>query len=201
MMKEGFTRQRRNLISFSIALLFLEASKLRFEKINILGNEFQVGDPVAIYIGLWVALFYFLIRFYQYAHDLEERKLGRFFNDTLKRYAQIVAFKKVLKSKGVNRFAKTSEGYVKFRFERMSVFSMGKSWETKIDFFRSEQKKHGISTNLTEDFDVTINRNELILPRIKAFIKTCIYTTYFTEYILPPLIFLLPVFYKIKSFV
>jgi hypothetical protein len=63
----GFIRQRRNLMIVSLVLLFSELAELEISKLSVFGNDLLIGEPRAISGALWVAGFYWLLRFYQYS--------------------------------------------------------------------------------------------------------------------------------------
>lgn len=65
-----FIRQRRNLMGISIIVLFVTYSGLQFNKLNILGNEFTISNPRIINYSLWIAFAYWLMRYFQYMHEL-----------------------------------------------------------------------------------------------------------------------------------
>lgn len=77
--RDGFVRQRRNLIIMSLVVLFSELAGLKIEKISIFGNEATIGKPELVTITLWIFLFYWLIRYYQYFHEIGDKGfLGSF---------------------------------------------------------------------------------------------------------------------------
>ena len=66
---DGTLRQRRNLILFTTAQVFVHLADVEFgNEINFLGSVLHIGNPGAIplFLGLFQA--YFLWRFYQYFH-------------------------------------------------------------------------------------------------------------------------------------
>src|SRR2546429_8825377 len=71
-----FQRQRRVLVPMSLLLVFYEASGVRIEQITILGNTFPITDPSLVPVGLWIAWFYFCVRYYQYFRDLPDREFS-----------------------------------------------------------------------------------------------------------------------------
>ena len=64
--REDFVRQRRNVIAISVVLMIAELVGIRFERISLLGNSFELVNPNGAMIALWVIYFYFLVRYYQY---------------------------------------------------------------------------------------------------------------------------------------
>lgn len=68
--REGFIRQRRNLIVSSLVLLFAETSELSINKLSVFGNELAITKPTTVVIALWIAYGYWLYRYYVYFHDI-----------------------------------------------------------------------------------------------------------------------------------
>jgi len=67
--RASFLRQRRNLMTISVVNLFVSLVGIKLEKLNVFGNEFAVQSPHYIVGGLWVAFFYWLVRYFQALHD------------------------------------------------------------------------------------------------------------------------------------
>ena len=66
-MSEGLTRQRRNLFVLSAMIWFLNYGGVKIERLGVLGFEFQyITNLSAIYLSLWLAWGYFVLRYYQY---------------------------------------------------------------------------------------------------------------------------------------
>ena len=65
-MSASLIRQRRNLITISLIIMFLLYSGVNISKINIFGIEFSTPDHDSIMNTLWLIWLYFLIRYYQY---------------------------------------------------------------------------------------------------------------------------------------
>lgn len=74
--RNGFIRQRRNLIVISLVLLFAETSELSINKLNVFGNELLIRNPVIVTAALWIAYIYWLWRYYVYFHDLGDKGFG-----------------------------------------------------------------------------------------------------------------------------
>src|SRR3989344_6953987 len=73
--REGFIRQRRNLMIISLVLLFAESAELTISKLNIFGNELLIVHPATITTALMIAYLYWLWRYSQFLHDLGELHL------------------------------------------------------------------------------------------------------------------------------
>lgn len=83
LIRNGFIRQRRNLIVISLVLLFAETSELSINKLNVFGNELLIRSPFIVTVALWITYFYWLWRYYVYFHDLGDKGFGNKFGTRL----------------------------------------------------------------------------------------------------------------------
>ena len=70
--RDGFIRQRRNLLIISLVLLFAETAELKLQKLNVFGTELAIGNPVIVNFALWTVFVYWFWRYYVYFHDLDD---------------------------------------------------------------------------------------------------------------------------------
>lgn len=75
-MNADFTRQRRNLIAFSVALTILYVLDVHVTTINLLGNSLDLKNPRAVYSLLWMTWAYFLYRYFVHARELVPPSYG-----------------------------------------------------------------------------------------------------------------------------
>lgn len=68
--REGFIRQRRNLMIMSIVMFFAQYVGLEFKQINFLGNQAEITDSSSVIVFLWFLLWYWLVRYGEYLHEL-----------------------------------------------------------------------------------------------------------------------------------
>jgi hypothetical protein len=108
-MKEGFNRQRRNLIITSIILYIIEFAEPQLTQLSILGNVFVIGNPQFIVVLLWVALGYFLLRYWQYFNGLNDVSIRQYFKTQLQSYASSRAAKVIYDNDGVAGFTITDQ--------------------------------------------------------------------------------------------
>lgn len=59
---------------------FLNIAGGEIKKLNFLGNQIEFANPDTIPLALGLALTYFLVRFLQYAHDIEDEGLKKRFH-------------------------------------------------------------------------------------------------------------------------
>ena len=60
-------------MGISLILGFYLQAGLSMEKLNVFGNEVKLADPVVAERALWIAWAYFLVRYLQHMHDLDNR--------------------------------------------------------------------------------------------------------------------------------
>ena len=58
--REGFIRQRRNLMVMSGVVFFAQYVGLEFKEISFLGNQATITDSSHVMVFLWGLLFYWL---------------------------------------------------------------------------------------------------------------------------------------------
>ena len=68
---EAFIRQRRNLLLTSIVLFLINFAGIEIpNKLTIATNQYDISDPIIIYMFIWTILFYFLWRYMQFFFNL-----------------------------------------------------------------------------------------------------------------------------------
>ena len=70
-----FLRQRRNLNIISVVLLLLEWSSVDFRNAKAFDIEMTFKHPEVVPVALWIAGFYWLLRYYQYFRKTEYSNL------------------------------------------------------------------------------------------------------------------------------
>lgn len=72
--RQGFDRQRRNLILFSILLLFLESTGASIERLNFVVTTLTVEHTEIAKLFIWLILAYFILRYFQYMNELQDNE-------------------------------------------------------------------------------------------------------------------------------
>ncbi len=83
---ENFVRQRRNIILISIVLILFDFADIQIGKVSILGTNLIIGNPDIIHYFMWIMWTYFLIRYYQYFVQEENKQIKDTFNDKFKEF-------------------------------------------------------------------------------------------------------------------
>lgn len=80
MIEEHFNKLRRNLVLMSVLVLFVNVTGAKLNKVNLLGNEITLPNPDSLPLYMAIVLLYFLVRYVQYMHDIEDKQFRtRFF--------------------------------------------------------------------------------------------------------------------------
>lgn len=191
---DGFIRQRKNLIAVSLLLIFAETSGIEINKINLLGNEVSLKNPNIVYIILWMALFYWFARYYQYFRNLKDKGFKTTFFESMDALVSKIAFKNLFNDPN---FIKTieQEGKKHRAFSRKyHIYKRSlKHYEGAAEFLIGHVPDSGISKREK----VIVEFPQLIIPLIRSFSHVLIHTRLFTEYISPFLFFLTPIIYKV----
>lgn len=196
----GFVRQRRNLMIISLVLLFSETAELKIEKLSAFGNELVIGKPYAINAALWVAGFYWLMRFYQYSRP----KVASMLHGTIYPRAQEKALPVALKLL-LAKYPEFKEPYPDLPGAKPEISArtytfkghMRQYLDLEIELQKAASSgTNGIASGLGTH-NVRIEGWPLRKLRLRAWIYLVIHTRHFTEYILPYALFALPVAYGI----
>ena len=76
-----FFKRRRNLIAGSLLVTFVNLAGTEITQLNIFGNKFTIDNPKIIPVSFGIMLFYFTVRYFQYAHDIENKGFKKRFRD------------------------------------------------------------------------------------------------------------------------
>jgi hypothetical protein len=182
----SFVRQRRNLIAVSILLVIAQQTGITIDQINLLGNEFKLLSAYSVASLLWIPAIYWMIRYYQAVRDLGDlgfaNKLSGVLNRTL------------LPRRAFQQYLRTAD-----RPRDMSEASKA-TWDEPevahdLTGYRVKLKVHwhdaGRYTSASPD--VFISHKEARWPVIRGWIYVLFHTSLFTEYALPPILFLIAV--------
>ena len=80
------------MLAISIALVFIKFSGVQIQELIFLGINFgTLENPQAIYVGIWILYFYFLVRYYQYYMQEGRAKLQDAINAIIEPKLQRIA--------------------------------------------------------------------------------------------------------------
>jgi hypothetical protein len=188
--REGFKRQRRNLMIVSVVLLFAQTSGITINKLNVFGNELEIPNPIVINRWLWVLWGYWLWRYYNFYHDMGGKGFARERHKVLNDLVPKYFFRKLLRNtiplaypnrEGAKFYGVDIYGYRPFSYDLLVKIQFA---DDSIEGF-----KDVISLRNPED------RVPLILMNVRALVHIVLHTHLFSEYILPYILAALPLIY------
>jgi len=201
---QAFVRQRRNLMSISIVLLFYEFTGLRMNVLNVFGTTIQLEHPQRVTSILWFAAVYWLVRFYQHSNIgplLGSARQGAY------AYCK-PAILKVLRRDEPSLFAVDDSrivGRPKIIISDLTLVEQGGGLFGFFDYDVEVEKRitvmdSGVGSKKSKH-RVSIRGVILYFMVFRAFIVTSIRTPLFTDLVLPYIFFCFPIFYLcFKSF-
>ncbi len=193
---EGFLRQRRNLMVMNLVLILYYTADLEFTRFNILGNEITIGNPLAVPIILWVILIYWFMRYLQYFLDLDDRSYRQKYNDTYDFYIKRHYTKKI------NADPVELERLGKFEGKQKVVKAFGINSYNREPLWAKFEYTYFITHMRSGDVEALNNRVskmvevegvEVMPIYLWSMFSGIFLTTYFSEYILPIILFLIAV--------
>jgi len=214
-LRNGFIRQRRNLILISLVLLFAETSELSISKLNVFGNELLIRNPVIITVALWVGWFYWSWRYYSYFHDLGEKGFGGRLREKLKpMLRRWVKMRFAADQSWRDEIAKAARQSVAFDAIDKELSQRPHSWEILevTPLGQTQFREIPMQARMRLLFDqgdaTVISPNEghanfsskgfnAMMFNIRAGLRVLIQTHIFSEYFLPFLIASAPLLYRL----
>lgn len=199
----GFVRQRRNLLIVSLVLLFSEISSLSIEKLNVLGNELSIGEPRAVSGALWILGVYWLWRFYTYSRPRVANAISGTIYHRVEEICLPTAIATVLRLHPHfrERFGELPDLEPKFEITNYTFYGQMRDY---LDMEVEISKNAGTPTRaISQSLGKTrlrITGSELASLRIRAWIHMIIHTQQFSDYLLPYVLFYLPVVYAAYQF-
>lgn len=198
--RQGFVRQRRNLIGISLVLLLYERLGIVIETINIFGNIARISNPSSLLVLLWIAWIYFLVRYYQYFRDVGDKGFYHAAFEKLRGLVRPRAQKKFQRWLIQNKENLFPDAVSPLRIEFRRVDLVENFWrhwkltmEVEVAFEANEQSQGNVHTSQSlKNREVDLFWSELIWPRIRSAWHVLINTRLVTEYVGPFAIGLLP---------
>lgn len=184
---KGFIRQRRNLIVTSLILIVAQYANVEIEQLNFFGNVAKLSRTIPLTLLVWIVFVYFLLRYIQYFHDLDDKSLsntiGFRFHQTLngalvRRYA--AAYEEAASKFAEAPIAEKVPPQVSVH--RMSTFGCAGtvSYYVKIKSDLGEIITKQIGH---ESFHLLFK--DVVALRVGTFIESVVLYRFFTEYYLP----------------
>ncbi len=187
--RSDFQRQRRNLIIISLVLSFVELSGIEIKEINLFGNKLLIDNPEWVNRALWIGLFYWGYRYYTYflkqdtgfKDEFSGRMNKRIIKQAVNKVLKDPELKDKISEEKKNKMKKAPIGDHIFVCDNIS-----KSF-VRVNTFNIDGK--GIF--ITKDTKVSVLFNYWIA--VKSMVNLLFNTPFFSEYILPFLLFTSPI--------
>ncbi|WP_146219948.1 hypothetical protein [Marinomonas alcarazii] len=169
-MSEGLIRQRRNLISVSGVLIFLKFAGVEISKLSFLGLDFdELKNPSAFYLLIWVAYFYFALRYYQYFWQEGRSKLTSYYISGVGH----LTIDKVWTNAKKNKINGEFRTYEPNTLEELE----GNDWKYEATY----RKADGTETVVGK----VLEKKERVKCRVNTIINLTFHTSAVTDYLLP----------------
>ena len=179
---EQFQRQRRNLVLMSSLVMFVNAVGGRISKISLLGNEFTLSNPDAMPTILGIALGYLLLRYIQYAHELENKGFKDRFLQRVETYLRpYLLNREHARSNSELSRAYPDKGMVEV--ESLTMFHKAMRPNTAAVSFAPKDQGAVIDEN-----ELHVSNAELIWPFIRSSFYILIRTRLATDFVFPPIL-------------
>ncbi len=184
MSEDLFQRQRRNLILTAAVVVFINTTGAVLTKMNILGNELEIKNPIAMPTIFGVVLGYFLWRFFQYAHEIEDMGFKENFLRRVEHYLGPYLLRREFLRKG----SKLSQHFSRVKdIKVLHVAMFNKAMPPNTAAVSFEHKDDMKVDGIIDEGELYVSNAALIVPFIRAGIYICVRTRLVTDYFFPPL--------------
>lgn len=188
--RQGFNRQRRNLMIVSLVLLFAQTTGLTIKKISFFGNEVDLPGPISATHWLWVFWGYWFWRYYAFFRDLGNKGIKQRAKVRILHLVERYYKKKVHRTKKGQKYKDLKNP----TFHISKIFQP-KRFEYKIHVNVSEGTTHYEGFEDSVSFDNPNERRSLSIIFIRSWIYVLFNTHVFLEYIFPFLLGISPLIY------
>jgi hypothetical protein len=187
--RDGFVRQRRALVAVSLVLVTLQAIGASLDHLELLGNTINLNRPVPLAGPLWVAWGYFLLRYYQYFHDVGDSGFRAAVERRRRTLARRAAISKLQHTVHPD-VSECSKPRWWIEVPTLEVLDAPpSSWKLKAVrgyiHIRDAARPTWGATQLIDDLEVSLPPGVPRMATSRAVIWSGVHTRYFTEYGLP----------------
>jgi hypothetical protein len=202
-LRDGLFRQRRALLAASSVLLLYVAAGIRVEELSVLGTKIHIERPSLVPLALWILWAYFLIRYFQYFHDLKDRGFREAYNDRLEQLVQVNAVRKL--RRGFRPPGIEPGEYLPpyhFELEAVELLSRGPGeWRLRAAGGVNWRTPRGFGRQDFHNYQMDIGWWELLLPRMRSGFYVATSTRLVTEYLLPFVVAIAPPSYAMYDWI
>lgn len=178
--EEAFRKQRARLLGVSLVAIFLNSASVQLTTLNILGNQLTISNPNALPIAVALALGYFLVRYWQYMHDIENKGFGLRFKRRMEKGLVRPLVWRVMHDP--NSYMNQNYGNFKISNLMGSKVELLPNNFAKIEFVH---RKHGV---LNHSQTIKLTASEKLIPAVLSVFYVVFRTRLVTDYMLPVLL-------------
>jgi hypothetical protein len=189
--RRSLVAERRNLLITSFVLFFYQQAGLQIEKINVFGNEATVSDPWWIAFALWVLWGYFFLRFYQFFRSTPDKGFLAAHESQMKKLLTRSAFRHFKKQFKKDHAEKGSKYDFKIR-DTSFPLSYPQFWTVKLELSIADTREDGAVGAFSPPHEEDFTSTKLLWIKIRSMAHVLVSTHIATEYFLPFLLALLP---------
>lgn len=197
--RQGFIRQRRNLIAVSLALVFYQTAGLVITRLSFLGNEADVSEPSLASAVLWVAWLYFLLRYFQYFMDVPNRGERDAYYDRLQVLVHALARQDAIETH-VEQQKWHEVRNLAIEMEKIDTLHRhSNGWQVRVNGVIVGNTERANKSQQMNQYETLIWGKEFQRSKVKAVLYVVCCTRFATEYYLPFAIAAVPI--VIQAFV
>ncbi|WP_283743818.1 hypothetical protein [Sideroxydans sp. CL21] len=184
MPEQLFQRQRRNVILMASVVIFINTTGAKLAKVNILGNMLDIANPTAMPKIFGIVLGYFLWRYFQYTHEIENKG----FKERFHRRAEHYLGPYLLKREFLRKDSKLAQHFSRSKDIKVNDVTMFHSAMPPNTAAASFEHKDDMKVDgVIDENELHVSDVELILPFIRASIYIVVRTRLVTDYVFPPM--------------
>lgn len=189
MTDELFQRQRRNVMLMASVVIFINTTGANLKQVNILGNMLDINNPTAMPKIIGIVLGYFLWRYLQYAHEIENKGLKQRFYKRAEYYLGPYLLKREYSRNG----SRLSQQFSRLKDIKVSgdVAMFNQAMPPNTASVSFEHKDDMKVDGIIDENELHVSNVELIWPFIKAGTYIVFRTRLVTDYVFPPMFALL----------
>lgn len=197
--REGFTRQRRNLVIMSLVVLCFELLGVQFHTLNLLGNKIIIHNQHLVHLALWILLYYYLWRYFTYFNDLGDKGIINSFYSWRNPFIQPIIMERAKSSQKILSILEINQRdeLSTTTFQAMQNGPMSAKGFVQCTFVNKETRQ----INRFEKVEFNETGLIFIIPTFRSLFHLIFRTSLFNEYLLPFVIFTLPLLFDSSSVV
>lgn len=192
--REGFVRQRRNLLIVSCILLLATGSEMSVEAFEAFGAKVHIA-PGSVALVLWVLWFYWILRYWQYYHDLPDKEWREvFFRFMHKRVATRIGDlgQAEIRKREHGRRPKEDFLVTGYRVKQVDILGWNQvGWRGSVTL----EKQINVVDKSDEVVNVSLTHRQLTRDYARSLAGLVLHTRLVSEYGLPLAVAALPPLY------